>query len=405
MKKFFVGCTAAMLAVLSFSSIAMAAGPHHLTGEYAQFSDCPLSRPSITDCLNLTLIGGSLTLGKRTLPVANPIKLQGGFEGAGDEIKFFGAEDGDTLSKTPQPVPGGLLELFPPPSWSQADQEKYNEDINKGFTGLTATVEIAGPDTSIKLNTENLLFEEGVAMQLPVKIKLDNRQLGSNCYIGSDSDPTMLNLTSGTTSPPPPNQPIQGGLGPLFFNPEFTVLGIDAAQIVDNAFAVQGTNGCSALVNAALGTPSPAGRNAAALVGMMRDGSAEAVRGNEESSALESAPAESPAALSAQPPRAPAAAATPAAAAPAVCLHAGGGGLQSLWRSRRVPRPHGGAQRADAVLPACGLGRQRDSSRGRDDRCVNRAAGAHGVKRRAGHAGARCNPGSLSRGRNSRARG
>jgi hypothetical protein len=82
MKKFFAGCAAVAVGVLSFSSNAMAAGPHHLTGEYAQFSDCPLSRPSITDCLNLTLIGGSLTLGKRTLPVTNPIKLQGGFEGA-----------------------------------------------------------------------------------------------------------------------------------------------------------------------------------------------------------------------------------------------------------------------------------------------------------------------------------
>lgn len=405
MKKLFAGCTAAGLAALSLSSIAMAAGPHNPTGEFAQFSDCPLSRASITDCLNLTLIGGSMTLGKRTLPVTNPIKLQGGFEGVGDEVKFFGAEDGNTLSKTPQPIPGGLLELFPPPSWSQADQEKYNEDINKGFTGLTGTVEIAGPDTSILLNTENLLYEEGVAMQLPVKIKLENRQLGSNCYIGSDSDPMVLDLTSGVTSPPPPNQPIHGDLGPLIINPAFSVLGMDAAQIVDNSFAVPTTSGCSALVTAALGAPSPAGQNTAALVGMMRDGNAEVARGSEEPSALGSAPVESSAALSAQPPRAPAAAATPAAAAPTVCLHSGGGGLQSLWRSRRVPRPHGGAQRADAVLPACGLGGQRNSPRGRDDRCVNRAAGAHGVKRRAGHAGARCNPGSLSRGRNPRARG
>jgi hypothetical protein len=62
MKKSIVGCMAAVLAMLAFSSTAMAA-PHHPKGEFAQFADCPLSRASITDCVYQTVTGGSFTIG------------------------------------------------------------------------------------------------------------------------------------------------------------------------------------------------------------------------------------------------------------------------------------------------------------------------------------------------------
>ena len=68
---------------------------------------------------------------------------------------------------------------------------------------MTATVELAGPATAIKLNAENLITQSGTAIQMPVKVKLDNRLLGSNCYIGSNSSPMVLNLTTGATAPPP----------------------------------------------------------------------------------------------------------------------------------------------------------------------------------------------------------
>jgi hypothetical protein len=281
MKKLIAGCITAALTTLAFSSLAMAA-PHHPTGEFTQFADCPLSRATITDCVYQVTNGGSFIIGKRTVPIKNPITIQGGFEGAGDEVSFFGAEDGNTLSKAPQPVPGGLLGLNPPASWPKAAQEKFNNAIDNGFTGVRATVELAAPATSIKLSTEHLLLEEGVAIQLPIKIKLDNRLLGSNCYVGSNANPLMLNLGTGTTAPPAPNQPIKGGTGSLTFNPEFTVITLSGVRLVDNAFPVPPTSGCGALVNLILGTPSPAGRNTAILEGNLQDASAEAARNSEK---------------------------------------------------------------------------------------------------------------------------
>ena len=288
MKKLIAGCLTAALATLAFSSLAMAA-PHNPKGEYIQFADCPLSRVTITDCVYQTVTGGSFTIGKRTVPLKNPMTLQGGFEGAGSGIKFFGAEDGNTLSKTSQPVPGGLFGINPPSWWPKSMQEKFNNTIDNGFTGVTATVELAGPATSLKLNTEHLIFQEGVAIQMPVKVKLDNRLLGSNCYIGSNSSPMVLSMTTGTTAPPAPNLPISGALGDLSFDQSFTLATLVGMRLVDNAFVVPKASGCGGLlssfidplVNSLIGTPSSAGRNTAILEGDLQDATALAVRASE----------------------------------------------------------------------------------------------------------------------------
>jgi len=288
MKKSIAGCLTAALATLAFSSLAMAA-PHHPKGEFAPFADCPLNRASLSDCVYQTVTAGSFTIGKKTVPLKNPITLQGGFEGGGTEISFFGAEDGNTLSKTPQPVPGGLLGINPPASWPKSAKEKFNDFIDNGFTGVTATVELAAPATSIRLNVENLIDEQGVAVQMPVKVKLDNRLLGNNCYIGSNSSPMVLSMTTGTTAPPAPNLPISGSFGPVSFNPAFTFITL-GARLVDNAFSVPKASGCGGLlspfidplVNSLVGSPSPAGRNTAILEGTMLDASASAVRESEK---------------------------------------------------------------------------------------------------------------------------
>jgi len=283
---------AAVLGMLVSASLALAA-PHHPKGEFAQFGDCPLNRVTISDCIYSVSNGGSFTIGKKTVPIVNPVTLQGGFEGVNPNVQFYGAEDGNTLSKTPQPVPGGLLGITAPTWWPKSAQEWFNKLINEGFTGVNATVELTGPTsglTNIKLNTEALLAEKGTALGLPVKIKLENPILGSSCYVGSDSKPIQINFTTGTTSPPPPNKPIKGAAGKLTFNEEFTLITISGGKLVDNSYAVsEGANGCGGffsflvdpLVNSILGTPSPAGKNTAILEGKLQDANAEAVRASE----------------------------------------------------------------------------------------------------------------------------
>jgi hypothetical protein len=283
---------AALAALLVPASSALGA-PHSPTGEFAQFNDCPLSRATLDSCLYSESTSGEFTIGKKTVPLVNPVILQGGIEWEPDifgKISVFGAEDGNTLVKTPQPVPGGLLGVTAPGWWPSFLRNLFNETINNGFTGVTATVELAAPATSIKLSPLNLLLQNGTALSLPSKIKLSNPFLGSNCYIGSSSNPVVLNFTSGTTAPPPPNEPITGDPGAPSENPSGTLVTFSGGRLVDNSYAAPGANGCGGFlfswlvdpfVNSIVGVPSAAGTNTAILEGKIQLAQPEAVRASE----------------------------------------------------------------------------------------------------------------------------
>lgn len=278
-----------LLASLASASLALAA-PHHPKGEFASFGDCPLSRPALAVCVFSESTGGSFVVGKKTVPLKNPVILQGGLEFTelGTE-QFYGAEDGNTLSKTPQPVPGGLLGVEAPASWPKFLRDLFNETINNGFTGVTATVELAAPATAIQLNPINLLLEKGTALALPVKIKLDNPFLGNSCYIGSNSSPVNIEFTTGTTAPPLPNKPIKGAVGTVSTNETQSLITISGGRLVNNSFAASGANGCGGIfsflidpfVNSIVGVPSAAGHNTATLEGKIQTGEAPAVRASE----------------------------------------------------------------------------------------------------------------------------
>jgi hypothetical protein len=274
-----VSGTAALGALLLASPAP--ASSHNPTGEFAPFAECPLNRTSITDCFHLVINSGSLKIGTRTTPIKNPITIQGGFEGFGSEVAFFGAENGQTLSKTAQPLPGGLLGITAPESWPKEVQDWFNNQINEGFTGVNATIELAAPATSIALSTENLINQEGTALGLPVKVKLDNAILGSNCYIGSNAEPIQINLTTGKSGS------LEGSVGELTFNEEFTLVTINGTKLVNNTFEVPEAEGCGGtyatyvtpLVNSIF-MPSP-GESSLVLEGKLEDASAEAVKASE----------------------------------------------------------------------------------------------------------------------------
>lgn len=280
---------AALMAMMLVPSQALASS-HHPKGEFAQFGECPLSHPALLFCVYSESNGGFFQIGKKNVPLKNPVVLQGGLEfNEKNESTFVGAENGETLSKTPQPVPGGLTGIVAPTSWPIWLQNWFNEQINHGFTGVTATVELAGPASAIKLNTGNLLFEKGTALSLPTKIKLSNSILGSSCYIGSNASPVVIDFTTGETSPPPPNKPIHGSAGTLSLNEAGTLVTLSGGKLVNNSFAAPGANGCGGifsffvdpLVNSLIGLPSPAGTNSAVLEGKLQTAVAEAVKASE----------------------------------------------------------------------------------------------------------------------------
>lgn len=290
MKRLFLA--AAALVALALPVAPASAAPHNPTGDFAPFADCPLNNASANFCIRADTSAGFLTTGQKTVPVVKPVVLQGGLNlnletGA---ATFIGAEDGNTLTKAAQPVPGGLLGVTAPTWWPLILQNLFNETINNGFTGVTATLELAGSASSIKVNTGNLINSEGTALSMPVKVKLDNPFLGSSCYIGSNSSPFTLNLTTGTTSPPAPNKPITGKLGNITTTGGGEIINFSPQKLVDNSFAVPGANGCGGFlfswavdpfVNSIVGIPSAAGTNTAVLEGKLALVAAAAVKASE----------------------------------------------------------------------------------------------------------------------------
>jgi hypothetical protein len=276
-----------LLAILIPAASANAA----LTGEYARFETCPTANAAVDGCVYAETNSGNFVMGAKSVPLKNQVVLKGGFDSDDGSIfgnlTFVAPTDGVTLSKSPQPVPGGLTGIVAPAWWPSILRDLFNETINNGFTGVTATVELAAPASAIKFNASAELFGVGTALAMPVKVKLSNPFLGSNCYIGSNSNPLKLNLTTGTTSPPPPNSPISGNPGELAVIEEGNIIATKNNKLVDNSFAASGANGCGGIlfswavdpfVNSIVGVPSAAGTNTAILEGSTYIADGNAVR-------------------------------------------------------------------------------------------------------------------------------
>jgi hypothetical protein len=286
MKRLFLG-SALLLAMMIPATAANAA----LTGEYARFATCPTANAAVDGCVYAETNSGNFTMGAKSVPLVKQVVLKGGFDSDDGSIfgnlTFVAPTDGVTLSKAPQPVPGGLTGIVAPSWWPSLLRDLFNETINNGFTGVTATVELAGPASAIKFNAGAELFGAGTALAMPVKVKLSNPFLGNNCYIGSSSNPIQLKLTTGTTSPPAPNSPISGSPGELVVIEEGNIIATKNNRLVDNSFAAPGANGCGGIlfswavdpfVNSIVGVPAAAGTNTAILEGSTYIADGNAVR-------------------------------------------------------------------------------------------------------------------------------
>jgi len=291
-------------ASLAFAAPALAKEPQ---GPFSAFKQCPRFTAGVNFCITAQIESGEVKIKKTVVPInadkKHELVLQGGYERneeTGAE-KFFGALNGETLSKTPQNVPGGLLDLINCEEIKGSGLLKPLAELAKAAckavfenktTGVSATTELARPASEIGISSDNLLNETGVALSLPTKIRLENTFLGSECYIGSSANPVTLKLTTGTTSPPKPNTPISGKLGEIVF-PEFegrSYAEITKTTLVDNAFAVPTASGCGGifsilidpLVNAKLGLESTAGNNTAIQNGKEKLALAETVIASEK---------------------------------------------------------------------------------------------------------------------------
>ncbi len=278
---------------------AMAKEP---TGDFVVFKQCPRFTEGVNLCIYAETLGGEVTLNKQTVPIngdgKHPIKLQGGITTAPETTaeSFVGALNGETLSKTPQKIPGGLAGLISCASIKGAGplealaRSACEAVFENGLTGVNAVTELAKPASDIIVSTASLESQEGTTLGLPVKVHLENALLGSECYIGSSSNPLQLNFTVGTTSPEPPNKPIHGKVGPSEFKDEFEFVHFPETVLVNNEFSVPKATGCGGIfasiltpiLNEKVGLPSPDGLNTAVENNMVDVGGVPGVIASEE---------------------------------------------------------------------------------------------------------------------------
>lgn len=272
-KRMLIATVVAALGISMFAASAQA----KLVGEFTKFQYCPWTNPEVVKCIYSVTKSGTVVMGSKKVPIENPVTLQGGYGQPNKETKiskFFGATNGVTLEKVKQPLPGGLAGLVNCKEISNFFLRVSCEiTFENGLTGVNTVLELAKPASAIEINENAMSHKEGVALKLPVKVHLENPFLGSNCYVGSEGSPLIWNLTSGKTSPPPPNESIEGSFGKASFLEEGLILHLDENVLVDNAWAAPSTNGCGGIfsfildpiVSLASGLPASAGHNSTTM--------------------------------------------------------------------------------------------------------------------------------------------
>jgi hypothetical protein len=219
------------------------------------------------------------------VPIVKPITLQAGVSAPVAKFsEVFAATDGVTLAKVPQPIPGGLAGLVPDALSPPLVKSLAKFFFENKLTGANLTLELAKPASEIHFSKGHLLSEKGVALELPLQFRLENPFLGKRCYVGSEAAPVQWNLTTGGTSPPAPNKPIEGSAGATKFLGGGEILHQDEAELVDNAWEAPAATGCGGviaflvdpIVNIQLGKLA-AGYNTAILKGTIDIADAEVV--------------------------------------------------------------------------------------------------------------------------------
>jgi len=267
-----------LVALTASASFALATATWAgVTGDPSEFDLCPTSfvqpaRAPFLLCSHSETTGGQIAIGNSIVPINNnPDTVDFGSYPT-TSFGFLGPEaivtptNGRIFGGPAQVVPGGLLGL----TGILAPLSKPLDPINQ----VTASIELAGPTTAATVvdstamkaffcATGPLGFCSGApsrssVLRVPIKVHLHNITLGPNCYIGSNSNPIVLNLQETPTS-----APVESGAGNAVI-----VSGVEAA---DDTFAVPGASGCGLLgtldpaVDLKVGLPSPSGRNAALI--------------------------------------------------------------------------------------------------------------------------------------------
>jgi len=253
---------AASLALAGLSLLVMAnpvsAQSGTLPPSLAKFAHCPVHVKGVATCLFSSTTSTTFEIGSTTVSSTSPTTLSLGlrYTKSGQVVAVLPDDGTPALVSPAIPLPGGLTGI---PGESGGD------------LAVTATPQLVGrPTVSLK----NLLSANGAGLAMPIDVLVSTPSgvLGPDCTIADKATPITLNLTTGTTSPPPPNTPITGAVGTAVSSSNGLITD-SGLKLVDNAFAVPGADNCGTdgvldeILDLDKGLPSAAGKNTAILAG------------------------------------------------------------------------------------------------------------------------------------------
>jgi hypothetical protein len=277
LKRMCMGMIGALCAVAVFipASGASAAATPTLAGDWAPFNRCPVTNPtmlaatgttSIAFCVTSDSPSGSIKIGNVTATTGDTNLQIGLIESSTGSFSVVAPSAGAVV-EAPVQIPGGLLGLMCP-SNIPAVTAVCDEITDSQLNAVTAVVQSAGTPSNFSLAAG---LSSGVPIvTVPVKIQLENPLLGSDCYIGSNSDPILLQPEN-TTTPTVQSEQFDGNGTPDATNGVMGAIFSTGGTQEDDTAAVPGASGCGLLgvldpaVDLKDGLPSASGNNSVVL--------------------------------------------------------------------------------------------------------------------------------------------
>jgi hypothetical protein len=279
-------------AVAATSALATKEG----TTNTAVFKNCPATNPEAVKCSFAATTpgeGGYFRVGGITVPITKQIKLQGAITEEGEGVigggtaRIIPPEDGASpIVPVAETVPGEVFGNISEAEmnefgWPQSLRESYKTAQKRHWFHEGKTTEVIEPAglNPDYLSEFDLLVGGGTAIRANVRIQGKNKWLesvGGNCFIGSEADPVVQNLTTGESTSPLTGETVYGKPGyPLVIH-NFEEATVTGDQLVDNTYAVPGAEGCGGSANEAyldpaidraFGVPAAAGASVTVLSG------------------------------------------------------------------------------------------------------------------------------------------
>lgn len=217
--------------------------------EFSYWEECDIENTKVIGigtfggCQEVIVRGGEMNIGDLTVPIPDgSLKISGGSSPILNDIGF----------------PSGELDFVPALN-SEYGVFHRELPVPGGAFGSANFINLTDASASVEAVGMPKLDALALAIDLPIRIKMENPLLGDSCYIGSEEDPILLKI-----------RPDEGGetIGVAdHYGEGVPGILVDGAVGSDDDFDVPGATGCGLggslnwLVNWRANTPSTAGQN------------------------------------------------------------------------------------------------------------------------------------------------